>query len=72
MQSESGSGKEAKPVVQIIAAGRLVDCLARGDCNCFCSCGLLSKPTLQGRWGQEGASLLSAISVEMFMDILIT
>ncbi len=34
--------------------------------------GLLSKPTLPGRWGQEGANLLSAISAEMFTGILIT
>lgn len=34
--------------------------------------GILSKPTLPGRWGVEGAGLLSAIPAEIFTGILFT
>ncbi|MBS3983973.1 MAG: putative sulfate exporter family transporter [Dethiobacter sp.] len=36
------------------------------------SAGFLSKPTLPGRWGQDGANLLSAIPAEIFAGILLT
>ena len=32
----------------------------------------MSKPTLPGRWGQDGANLLSAIPAEIFAGILLT